>query len=99
MGFFETHARKLSLHLAKALSFQSESKVGCVEEFFMKKLFDLVDVVGLLDEHDKFLLFATRSFHSIFVYFFGHKQPGIRAFESPLDSQRGFAPCVDPGES
>ena len=59
---------------------------------------DLVDVVRLL-EHDEVLLSATRSFHSIFEYFFGHNQPGIRAFESPLDSQRGFAPFVGPGES
>ena len=36
---------------------------------------------------------------SIFVYFFGHYQPGIRVFEFPLDSQRGFAPFVGPGES
>ena len=50
-------------------------------------------------EHDEVLPAATRSFHSIFVYFFGHNQPGIRAFESPLDSQRGFAPFVGLGES
>ena len=59
---------------------------------------DLVDVVRLL-EHDEVLLSATRSFHSIVVYFFGHNQPGIRVFESPLDSQRGFAPFVGPRES
>ena len=59
---------------------------------------DLVDVVLLL-EHDEVLLSATRSFHSIFVYFFGHKQPGIRVSQFPLDSQRGFAPFVGLGES
>ena len=58
---------------------------------FTKIPVDLVDVVLLL-EHDEVLLAATRSFHSIFVYFFCHNQPGIRAFESPLDTQRGFAP-------
>ena len=35
-----------------------------------EEVVDLVDVVRLLDEHDKFLLFATRSFPSIFEYFF-----------------------------
>ena len=59
---------------------------------------DIVDVVRLL-EHDEVLLSATRSFHSIFVYFFGHNQPGIRAFESPLDSQRGSVLFDNPGES
>ena len=38
---------------------------------------DLEDVILLL-EHDEVLLTATRSFHSIFVYSFGHNQPGIR---------------------
>ena len=53
-----------------------------------------VDDLGvvLLLEHDEVLLAVTRSFHPIIVYFFGHNQPGIRAFESLLDSQRGFAP-------
>ena len=60
---------------------------------------DLVQVVRLLDEHEKFLLFATRSFHYTSEYFFCHNLPGIRVFESPLDSQRGFAPFVGPGES
>ena len=59
---------------------------------------NLVDDVLLL-EHDEVLFAATRSFHFIFVNFFGHNQPGIRAFESPLDSQRGFAPFVGPEES
>ena len=59
---------------------------------------DLVDVVLLL-EHDEVLLAATRSFRFIFCYFFDHNQPGIRVFESPLDSQRGFAPFVGPRES
>ena len=48
---------------------------------------DLVEVVRLHDEHDKFLLFATRSFHSTFDYFCRNR-PGIRVFESLLDSQR-----------
>ena len=60
---------------------------------------DVLVVVVRLLEHDEVLLSATRSFRSIFVYFFVHIQPGIRAFESPLDSQRGFAPFVGPGES
>ena len=59
---------------------------------------DLVDGVLVL-EHDEVLLSATRSFHSIFVYFFGLNRPGIRAFESPLDSQQGFALFVVPEES
>ena len=50
-------------------------------------------------EHDEVLLAATRSFQSFFVYFFGHNQPGIRVFESLLDSQRGFAPFVGPQQS
>ena len=65
----------------------------------LEEVDDIVEVVRLLDEHDKFLLFETRSFHSIFVFFFGHNQPGIRVFESPLDSQRGFVPFVGPGKS
>ena len=43
----------------------------------MKEVVDLVDEVLLL-EHDEVLPVATRSFHSIFVYFFRHNQPGIR---------------------
>ena len=35
------------------------------------------EVVRLHDEHDKCLLFATRSFHSTFDYFFGRNRPGI----------------------
>ena len=43
---------------------------------------EIVDLVGvvLLFEHEEVLLAATRSFHSIFVYFFGHNQLGIRLF-------------------
>ena len=59
---------------------------------------DLVEFVRLLDEHHKFLLAATRSFHLIFVYFFRHNQPGIRAFESPPGSQRRFALFACPKE-
>ena len=54
---------------------------------------DLVDVVRLLDDHDKFLLFATRSFRSTFEYFFCRNLLGIRVFESLLDSQRESALC------
>ena len=60
---------------------------------------DLVEVVRLLDEHDKFLLFATRSFHSAFEYFFCRNRPGIGVFESLLDSQRESALFVVPEES
>ena len=65
---------------------------------FVHELVDgLVDVVRLLDEHDKFLLFATRSFHSIFEYFFCRNRPGFRVFESLLYSQRESALFVAPG--
>ena len=64
-----------------------------------EEVVDLLGVVRLLDEHDKFLLFATRSLHSTFEYFFGHNRPGIRAFESLLDSQRESALFVVPEES
>ena len=64
-----------------------------------EEVVDLVEVVRLLDEHDKFLLFETRSFHSTFEYFFCHNQPGTRVFESLLDSQRESALFVVPGES
>ena len=53
-----------------------------------EEVVDLVEVVSLLDEHDKFLLFETRSFHSTFEFFFCHNQPGTRVFESLLDNQR-----------
>ena len=43
--------------------------------------------------------FATRSFDSTFEHFFGHNRPGIRVFESLLDSQRESALFVDPDES
>ena len=43
-----------------------------------EEVVDLVEVVRLLDEHDKYLLFETRSFHSTFEYFFCHHRPGIR---------------------
>ena len=59
---------------------------------------DLVEVVRLLDEHDKFLLFATRLFHLTFEYFFCRSLSGIRVIESLLDSQRESALCVSPGE-
>ena len=59
---------------------------------------DLVVVVRLL-EHNEVLFSATRSFHSTFEHLFCHNRPGVRVFESPLDSQRGFALFVAPGES
>ena len=59
---------------------------------------DLVEVVRLLDEHDKFLLFEIGSFHSTCEYFC-HNLPGIRVFESLLDSQRKPALFVVPEES
>ena len=64
-----------------------------------EEVVDLVEVVRLLEEHDKFLLFETRSFHSIFEYFFSHNRPGTRVFESPHDSQRESALFVVPEES
>ena len=64
-----------------------------------EEVVDLVDVVHLLGEYDKFLLFATRSFYSTFGYFFCRNLPGIRVFESPLDSQRESALFVVPEES
>ena len=64
-----------------------------------EEVVDLVGVVRLLDEHDKVLLSVTRSFHSTFEYFFCRNRPGIRAFESPLDSQRESVLFVAPGES
>ena len=60
---------------------------------------DLVEVVRLLDEHEKFLLSETRSFHSTLDYFFCHNRPGIRVFESLLDSQRESALFIVPEES
>ena len=58
----------------------SFTKIPVLLQFTVhEEIDDLVDVVRLL-EHDEVLLAATRSFHSIFVYFFGHNQPGIRAF-------------------
>ena len=64
-----------------------------------EEVVDLVKIVRLLEEHDKFLLFATRSFHSIFAYFFCLNRPGISVFESLLDSQRESALFVVPEES
>ena len=64
-----------------------------------EEVVDLVDVVRLLDEHDKFLLFETRSFQSTFEYFFCHNRPGTRVFESLLDNQRESALFVVPEES
>ena len=43
-----------------------------------EEVVDLVEVVRLLDEHDKFLLFETRSLHSKVECFFCHNRPGTR---------------------
>ena len=64
-----------------------------------EEVVDLVEVVRLLDEHDKFLLFETRSFYSTFEHFFCHSRPGTRVFEALLDSQRESALFVVPEES
>ena len=64
-----------------------------------EKVVDLVEVVRLLDEHDKFLLFETRSFRSTNEYLFCHNRPGTRVFESLLDSQRECALFVVREES
>ena len=63
-----------------------------------EEVVELVNGVLLL-EHDEVLLAATRSFHLIFEYFFCRNRPGIRVFESLLDSQRESALFVAPGES
>ena len=44
-----------------------------------EEVVDLVDGVLLLKQ-DEVLLAATRSFHLIFVYFFGHNQLRLRVF-------------------
>ena len=95
----------LSLEIASIL----QSHWGCSHELHEDPSFasitvheevdDLVEVVRLLDEHDKFLLFATRSFHSTSDYFCCQNRPGTRVFESLLDSQRESAPFVVPEES
>ena len=64
-----------------------------------EEVVDLVEVVRLPDEHDKFFLSETRSFHSTFEYFFCHNRPGIRVFDSLLDSQRESGLFVVPEES
>ena len=64
-----------------------------------EEVVDLVEVVRLLDEHDRVLLFETRSLHSTFEYFFCHNRPGTRVFESLLDNQRESALFVVPEES
>ena len=54
-----------------------------------EKVDDLVDGVLLL-EHDEVLPASTRSFQSIFVYFFGHNLPGIRIFHHRLKVSEGL---------
>ena len=44
-----------------------------------EEVVDLLAVVRLLDEHNKFL-FATRSFHITFEHFFCRTRLGIRVF-------------------
>ena len=48
---------------------------------------DLVDGVLLL-EHDEVLLASTRSFHSVFLYFFGRSQPAVRVLNSACQSTK-----------
>ena len=62
-----------------------------------EEVVDLFEVVRLLDEHDKFLIFETRSYHSTYEYFC-HNRPGVRVFESLLDNQRQPALFVVPEE-
>ena len=70
-----------TLEIASILPFQRDFSHEPHEDpsFVSEEVDDLVDVVLLL-EHDEVLLAATRSFHSIVVFFFGHNQPGIRVF-------------------
>ena len=58
---------------------------------FMKKLLILSTSFVSLMSTTNFFFFATRSFHTIFEYFFNRNRPGIRFFESLLDSQRELA--------
>ena len=57
----------------------------------MKKLLILSTSFVSLMSTTNFFFFATRSFHTIFEYFFYRNRPGIRVFESLLDSQRELA--------
>ena len=54
-------------------------KIPIFASIIVLEVVDLVEDV-LLIEHNEVLLAATRSFHLIFVYFFGHNKPGIRVF-------------------
>ena len=93
----------LSLDIASIISFHWGSShelhkdPNCASN--CEQVDDLVDVVRLLDEHDKFLDLVTRSFHSTFEHIFCRNMLGIRLFESQLDSQRESAVFVAPGES
>ena len=75
------------------------TKISFVPIIVHDEVVDLVEVVRLLDEHDKFLLFETRSFHSTFEQFFCHDRRGTRVFESLLDNLRESALFVAPEES
>ena len=67
-----------------------------LQYLFMKKLMILSSFFCLSTM--KFFLLRLDRFIQ-FLYFFGHNQPGVRVFESPLDSERESAPFVGPRES
>ena len=78
----------------------SFTKISILRQLIVHEgVVELVEVVRLLDVHDKFLLFETRSFHWNLEYFFCHNRPGTRVFESLLGSQRESALLVVPEES
>ena len=90
--FFSQLCRMLNLETASILPFH----LGFSHELHGDPKFASITAH---EEHDKFLLFVTRSFHSTFEYFFCRNRPGIRVFESLLDSQRESALFVAPRES
>ena len=70
-----------------------------VPKIVHEEVVDLVDVVRLLDEHDKFIFDEIRQFHSTFGYFFYQNRLETRVFESLLENQRESALLVVPEES
>ena len=70
-----------------------------LQQLFMKKLLILsASFVSLMSTTNFFSLQLDR-FIQFFEYFFCHNRPGIRVFESLLNSQRESALFVAPGES